>query len=160
MTLEDFLKTVTDSLALYTDGACSGNPGPGGWGAIFVHNKKSFPHYGGDAATTNNRMEMMAVIEGLRAIKNHTDLKKVVLYIDSRYVMDGITSWIAGWKKNNWMTSTKKPVKNQELWVELDTLVQDFEIEWHWVKGHNGNKYNEMADTYARKGIISHHIRG
>ncbi|CAO5676429.1 MAG: Ribonuclease HI [Holosporales bacterium] len=160
MTLEDFLKTATESLRIYTDGACSGNPGPGGWGAIFVKDRESFPYYGGDSATTNNRMEMLAVIEALSAVQKLTSLKKVTLYTDSRYVMDGITSWIAGWKKNNWLTSAKKPVKNQELWVQLDALTQALEIEWHWVKGHNGNKYNEMADTYARKGIISHHIRG
>lgn len=160
MPLQDFLKNATEPLTIYTDGACSGNPGPGGWGVVFVQNKKHATLHGGDAHTTNNRMEMLAAIEALKCVLKETTIKKVEMYTDSRYLMDGITSWIIKWKKNDWMTSTKKPVKNKDLWIELDTLLTNIQVEWHWVKGHRGDKYNEMADTFARKGIISLKVNG
>ena len=123
------------SIEIYTDGACRGNPGIGGWGTIIQFQNNSKELFGGRAETTNNQMEMQAVIEGLKALKEPC---KIMLYTDSKYVMDGITSWIHGWKKNNWKTSNKKPVKNMELWQELDQLVNQHEITWKWVKGHAG----------------------
>ena len=138
------------SIEIYTDGACRGNPGIGGWGAIiqFQNNYKEL--FGGRAETTNNQMEMQAVIEGLKALKEPC---KIILYTDSKYVMDGITSWIHGWKKNKWKTANKKPVKNIELWQELDQLANQHEITWKWVKGHAGIPGNERADELANKGI-------
>ena len=138
------------SIEIYTDGACRGNPGMGGWGAIIQFQNNSKELFGGRAETTNNQMEMQAVIEGLKALKEPC---KIILYTDSKYVMDGITFWIHGWKKNNWKTANKKPVKNMELWQELDQLVNQHEITWKWVKGHAGIPGNERADELANKGI-------
>ncbi|EKV32310.1 Ribonuclease HI [Caenispirillum salinarum AK4] len=138
------------TVELYTDGACSGNPGPGGWGAILRFKGVEKELSGGEAQTTNNRMEMMAVIEGLNAL---TRPCTVDVYTDSKYVMDGITKWIFGWKKNGWKTAGKKPVKNAELWQELDAAARRHTVEWHWVKGHAGHAENERADALARGAI-------
>ena len=138
------------SIEIYTDGACRGNPGVGGWGAIIHYLDTSKELFGGSHETTNNQMEMQAVIEGLKALKEPCN---VTLYTDSKYVMDGITNWIHGWKKNNWKTANKKPVKNIGLWQELDGLVGKHNIEWKWVKGHAGISGNERADELANLGI-------
>ncbi len=135
---------------IYTDGACKGNPGPGGWGAYLVSGQHEKEIYGGETQTTNNRMELQAVIEALQALKNPS---KVHLYIDSQYVKNGINLWISNWKKTGWMTSGKKPVKNVDLWKPLDELVANHEITWVWVKGHAGNAGNERADLLANKGV-------
>lgn len=137
-------------IELYTDGACSGNPGPGGWGAILRYGTHEKELSGGEKATTNNRMEMLAVIRALESLKSPC---KVEVYTDSKYVMDGINQWIHGWKKNGWKTSDKKPVKNVDLWQELDVLSGKHELHWHWVKGHNGHPENERADELARGAI-------
>jgi len=134
----------------YTDGACSGNPGPGGWGVLLLYKGNERELTGGELATTNNRMELTAAIEALNAL---TRPCKVELYTDSRYVLDGITTWIHGWKKNGWRTSDKKPVKNEDLWQRLDELVQRHEVSFHWVKGHDGHPENERADELARQGM-------
>lgn len=138
------------NVTIYTDGACSGNPGPGGWGAWlkYGHHKKEI--YGGAADTTNNRMELTAAIEGLKALKHHC---LVDLYTDSTYVKDGITKWIHNWKQKDWKNAQKKPVKNAELWQKLDKEVARHTVKWHWVKGHAGNEGNEMADSLANKGM-------
>lgn len=138
------------SIEIYTDGACRGNPGVGGWGAIIHYLDTSKELFGGSHETTNNQMEMQAVIEGLKALKEPCN---VTLYTDSKYVMDGITNWIHGWKKNNWKTANKKPVKNIGLWQELDGLAGKHNIEWKWVKGHAGIPGNERADELANLGI-------
>lgn len=138
------------SIEIYTDGACRGNPGVGGWGAIIHYLDTSKELFGGSHETTNNQMEMQAVIEGLKALKEPCN---ITLYTDSKYVMDGITNWIHGWKQNNWKTANKKPVKNKELWQELDGLVSKHNIEWKWVKGHAGIPGNERADELANLGI-------
>lgn len=135
---------------IYTDGACSGNPGPGGWGAILRYNGHEKELSGGAAETTNNRMEMMAVIEALRALKKRS---RVELYTDSQYVKQGIEDWLAGWKAKGWKTSNKKPVKNQDLWMEIDHLVLQHDISFHWVRGHDGHPENERADALARAAI-------
>ena len=134
---------------IYTDGACSGNPGPGGWGALMRWNGHEKELWGGDRATTNNRMEMQAVIEALNALKKPS---KVMLHVDSTYVKDGLTKWIHGWKRNGWKTAAKKPVKNQDLWMAMDEACQRHEITWKWVKGHDGDPGNERADELARLG--------
>lgn len=139
-------------VCLYTDGACSGNPGPGGWGALLTMGAHEKELCGAEAHTTNNRMEMMAAIQGLRALKNPC---QVDLYTDSQYLRDGITSWIVGWKKNGWKTAAKKPVKNEDLWRLLDDLVQIHNVRWHWVKGHNGHPKNERVDLLARSAILT-----
>jgi len=136
------MKKVT----LYTDGACSGNPGPGGWGAVLIYGQHEKDLCGSEPDTTNNRMEMMAVIEGLRAIKSNCE---VHLYTDSTYVMKGLTEWLPGWKARGWKTADKKPVKNQDLWLLLEEEVARHKVKWHWVKGHNGDEYNERADALA-----------
>lgn len=133
---------------VFTDGACSGNPGPGGWGAIVRIDGKDKELSGGEADTTNNRMELIAVIEALRVLHAAST---VVLTTDSKYVKDGITDWIHNWKKNGWKNSNKKPVKNADLWRELDALNQKHTIEWRWVRGHNGHPENERCDKLARK---------
>lgn len=136
---------------IFTDGACSGNPGPGGWGAILRYNGKEKELCGGEAQTTNNRMELMAAIQALSALRggpHHIDL-----YTDSSYVKDGISGWIHGWKRNGWKTAARKPVKNVELWQELDALTQRHDVQWHWVKGHAGHTENERADELAREGM-------
>ena len=135
---------------IYTDGACRGNPGPGGWGVLLRFNDKEKELWGGEAGTTNNRMELMAAIRALEALKRPSRVK---LYTDSLYVMKGITTWIHDWKRRGWRTAEKKPVKNEDLWRELDALAARHEIEWHWVKGHNGHPENERADALANKGI-------
>ena len=136
---------------IYTDGACSGNPGIGGWGAVLIlENNKIIFLDGGSFNTTNNRMELKATIE---ALKYFTDTSNINIFTDSKYVKDGIESWIHNWKKNNWKTSSKKEVKNKELWIELDELISKHKIKWNWVKGHTGHKYNEKADLLAKKFI-------
>ncbi len=137
-------------VTIYTDGACSGNPGPGGWGAVLLYAAHRKEISGGMAETTNNRMELQAAIEALRLLKKPCT---VALYTDSTYVMDGIEKWMVGWKKNGWRTSNKKPVKNQDLWQALDTETQRHTVTWHWVKGHSGHPENERADALARGGI-------
>ena len=138
------------AVEIYTDGACRGNPGPGGWGVLLRFNDKEKELWGGEAGTTNNRMELMAAIRALEALKRPSRVK---LYTDSLYVMKGITTWIHDWKRRGWRTAEKKPVKNEDLWRELDALAGKHEIEWHWVKGHNGHPENERADQLANKGI-------
>jgi ribonuclease HI len=135
---------------IYTDGSCRGNPGPGGWGAILRFGTAEKEIFGGEAATTNNKMELTAVIRALEALKQPS---KVRVYTDSQYVQKGIKEWIHGWKRNGWKTADKNPVKNRELWIELDELRNKHEIEWHWVKGHAGHPENERADALANKGI-------
>ena len=135
---------------IFTDGACSGNPGPGGWGALLRYNGHEKELSGGEGDTTNNRMEMMAAIAALEAI---TRPSHVVLTTDSTYVKDGITKWIHGWKRKGWKTANKKPVKNQDLWQRLDQALARHEIEWHWVKGHSGHAENERVDELARQAI-------
>ena len=136
-------------IEIYTDGACSGNPGPGGWGAYLKWNGHEKDIYGGEPETTNNRMELKAAIEALNALKKPSHVK---LWTDSAYVKGGITEWMDGWKKKGWKTSAKKPVKNQDLWQELDEAVQRHQIEWHWIKGHAGHPGNERADSLAVRG--------
>ena len=137
---------------MYTDGACKGNPGPGGWGVFLKSGDTSKELFGGESLTTNNRMEMMAVIEGLSALKRPC---KVVMYVDSKYVLQGITEWIKGWKAKGWKTAAKQPVKNVDLWMRLDDLVANagHSIEWRWVKGHAGDPGNERADALANRGV-------
>ena len=139
-----------DKIIIYTDGACSGNPGFGGWGAILMFNEHVKKISGGSKETTNNQMEIKAVIEALKIIKKP---HKIIINTDSKYVMDGITKWIKSWKKNGWRTADGKAVKNIELWQELDQEVAKHNIEWCWVKGHSGNEYNNIADELARKAI-------
>jgi ribonuclease HI len=134
------------SIEIFTDGACSGNPGPGGWGAILRWNGHEKELSGGEKETTNNRMEMTAVIKALEAVKKKS---KVAIYTDSKYVMDGITKWIEGWKAKGWKTADKKPVKNQDLWILLDEQVSRHDVAFHWVKGHDGHPENERADELA-----------
>lgn len=137
-------------ITIYTDGACSGNPGPGGWGALLMWNGHEKELCGGEEETTNNRMEMTAVIKALEALKEPS---KVELYTDSKYVMQGITEWMKGWKAKGWKTASKKPVKNVDLWQEIDALVQAHDVSFHWVKGHAGDPGNERADALAVSGI-------
>lgn len=135
---------------IYTDGACSGNPGPGGWGAILRKDTTEKELFGGEALTTNNRMEMTAVIEALRALKQPVAAR---VHTDSQYVQKGISEWIHGWKRRGWKTAAKEPVKNEDLWRELDRLAAQHRIEWIWVKGHAGHPENERADELARRGV-------
>lgn len=137
-------------VTIYTDGACKGNPGPGGWGVLMIAGENRRELCGGEVATTNNRMELTAAIEALRALKRPT---RVRLFTDSKYVMQGIETWIHGWKKNGWRTSDKKPVKNMDLWQALDALAAQQQIEWRWVKGHSGDPGNERADALSNDGI-------
>lgn len=141
-----------NSVVIYTDGACKGNPGPGGWGVLLKSGSTEKELYGGERLTTNNRMELMAVIQALQALKRPC---AVTLNVDSQYVLKGMTEWLAGWKAKGWRTSTKQPVKNQELWQALDELVNQrgHAIEWRWVRGHNGDIGNERADVLANKGV-------
>ncbi|MGH1421143.1 MAG: ribonuclease HI [Hyphomonas sp.] len=140
---------MTDTIEIWTDGACSGNPGPGGWGALLVYGDHRKEMFGGEKETTNNQMELRAAIEALNALKSAS---KVTLHTDSTYVKDGLTKWIHGWKKNGWKTAAKKPVKNKELWQALEAACQRHEMTWKWVKGHNGDPGNERADELARLG--------
>ena len=137
---------------MYTDGACRGNPGPGGWGALITFEGSTKEVFGGKLDVTNNQMELSAAIEGLASLKEPCN---VDLFTDSKYVMDGINQWINNWKKNNWRTAAKKDVKNKELWQRLDELINFHLVQWHWVKGHSGDEGNEMADLLANKGIDS-----
>jgi ribonuclease HI len=145
-------KVSLNEVVIYTDGACKGNPGPGGWGAWLKSGATEKDLFGGELNTTNNRMELTAVIEGLAALKRPC---KVLLYLDSQYVRKGITEWIRGWKAKGWLTASKQPVKNVELWQRLDKLVSEggHQIEWRWVKGHSGDPGNERADMLANKGV-------
>jgi len=139
-----------ETIEIFTDGACSGNPGPGGWGVLLRWRDHEKELCGGEAQSTNNRMELMAAIQGLESL---TRPSKVRLVTDSTYVKDGITKWIHGWKRNGWKTAAKKPVKNEDLWRRLDAALADHEIDWQWVKGHDGHAENERADELARRGI-------
>ncbi len=141
---------MSDIIEIYTDGACSGNPGKGGWGAVLLWREHKKEISGCMADTTNNQMELMAVIESLKTVKKSS---KIIIYTDSKYVMDGITDWIKSWKANGWKNSKKQEVKNIEFWKELDSLVAKHQITWKWVKGHSGNKYNEIADQLAVNAI-------
>jgi ribonuclease HI len=137
---------------IYTDGACSGNPGPGGWGAILVFNGHEKELSGGETLTTNNRMELMAAIAGIEALKRSVEAH---VHTDSQYVKDGITKWIHKWKSNGWKTSDKKPVKNDDLWKRLEAALAAHKVHWHWVRGHSGHPMNERADALARAAIQS-----
>ena len=139
-------------VTLYTDGACKGNPGAGGWGVVLEYGEHRKELFGGDIETTNNRMELMAAIAGLSALKSRC---VVDLYTDSVYVRDGITKWLSNWKSNGWQTAANKPVANQDLWEQLDQAVSDHQINWHWVKGHSGDAGNERADELANQGVSS-----
>lgn len=141
------MTSTNSSIEIYTDGACLGNPGRGGWGSVLLYKEHRKEISGNEKLSTNNRMELRAVIEGLKILKK---LSEVTIYTDSKYVMDGITKWIFNWKKNGWKSSDKKLVKNVDLWQELDVEVAKHQIKWVWVKGHNGNKFNEIADSLAR----------
>ena len=138
------------SLTIYTDGACKGNPGPGGWGAWLQYGDAGKELFGGEALTTNNRMELTAPIEALATLKRRCE---VTIYTDSEYVRQGITNWIHGWKLRGWRTADKKPVKNVDLWQRLDTLCQQHDVQWRWVKGHAGDPGNEKADELANRGV-------
>jgi len=144
---------TTDSskrVIIHTDGACSGNPGPGGWGAILEFNGRTKELFGGVPDTTNNRMELTAAIESLRALKSPC---RVEIHTDSEYLQNGITKWIHGWRKNGWKTAARKPVKNADLWQALTELIAKHQVSWHWVRGHSGHDLNERADELAREGM-------
>ena len=144
---------LTKTIEIYTDGACRGNPGPGGWGALLISGSTEKTLYGGESDSTNNRMELTAAIEALNALIGERD---VILHTDSKYVMDGINEWMPNWKKRGWKTAAKKPVKNKDLWQALDTAASRHRIEWRWVRGHDGNPGNEKADELANLGIDAH----
>jgi ribonuclease HI len=141
---------VTQLVEMYTDGACRGNPGKGGWGVLLRYGEAEKALYGGEKLTTNNRMELTAVIKGLEALTKSCRIK---ITTDSKYVLQGVTEWMPNWKKRNWRTANKKPVLNVELWQQLDELVAQHEIEWNWVKGHSGHPENELADQLANQGV-------
>lgn len=144
-----------DEVTIYTDGGCSGNPGPGGWGIVVIYNGEARELSGGEKNTTNNRMELTAAINALSVIKNTPDFKSlpITVNIDSQYVKNGITVWIKNWKAKDWRTADKKPVKNQDLWIQLDELNSVLNVKWNWVKGHAGIKYNEICDRLCQKEI-------
>lgn len=152
MPIETKKELMDNKIYIYTDGACKGNPGPGGWGALMKYNGTEKEFFGGEKETTNNRMEMTAAIQALTQLTRPCD---VVLTTDSQYLRQGITQWIVNWKKRGWKTSSKQPVKNVDLWKQLDSLVQQHKVTWHWVKGHSGHIENERADELANKGIES-----
>ncbi len=139
-----------DVVEIFTDGACSGNPGPGGWGAVLRWRGSEREMYGGEPATTNNRMELLAAISALETLQRHS---RVTITTDSSYVKNGITTWMPGWKRNGWRTSDRKPVKNQDLWRRLDEAVREHDVTWEWVKGHSGHPENDRADALARRGV-------
>lgn len=141
---------MVDAVEIFTDGACRGNPGPGGWGVILRYKGREKTLYGGETHTTNNRMELMAAIAGLEALKRAS---KVVLTTDSQYVKNGITEWLTDWKRRGWKTADRKPVKNVDLWQRLDAAVARHQVQWHWVRGHTGHAENERADALANQGI-------
>lgn len=143
--------SADNTVHIYSDGACKGNPGKGGWGALLVAGEHRKEICGGEADTTNNRMEMTAVIRALESLKRPSD---VAVHTDSQYVQKGISEWLPGWKRRNWRTAEGKPVKNQDLWQQLDTLAQRHRIEWHWVRGHAGHPENERADALANQGVL------
>lgn len=144
-----------NEVIIYTDGGCSGNPGPGGWGVVVIFNGEARQLSGGEKNTTNNRMELTAAINALSIVKNTPDFKnhKIIVNIDSQYVKNGITVWIKGWKLKGWKTADKKPVKNQDLWIQLDELNSALNVSWNWVKGHAGIEYNEICDQLCQKEI-------
>jgi ribonuclease HI len=152
---------MESALKIYTDGGCSGNPGPGGWAFVMVletfqGNNILAERWGAEKNTTNNRMELTAVIKSLQTIKAMDNIPRhAAVYTDSQYVQKGITEWIRNWKRNSWRTSDKKPVKNQDLWVELDTLAGEFSLDWEWVRGHSGVEYNERCDRMTQEAIAS-----
>jgi ribonuclease HI len=141
---------LTRTIEIYTDGACRGNPGPGGWGAVLVAGTHRKTLYGGARETTNNRMELTAAIEALNALKGR---QRVTLHTDSRYLMDGISQWLPGWKRRGWKTAARQPVKNQDLWQALDEAASRHDVAWKWVRGHSGHAGNEEADALANRGI-------
>ncbi len=146
-----------DDIIIFTDGGCSGNPGPGGWAWVRVVGDVVQERWGAEPGTTNNRMELSAVISALQAVSENPALSgaPVTVYTDSQYVQKGISSWIVNWKRNGWRTASKEPVKNQDLWMQLDALSQQLRIQWRWVKGHAGNKYNERCDAMTQEAIAS-----
>ena len=143
---------MNNKIKIYTDGACSGNPGKGGWGAVLIYSNKDEEKYlsGADKLTTNNKMELTATIESLKFLKEPNEIE---IYTDSQYVKNGISLWIINWKNNGWKTANKKPVANTELWIDLDKIVQFHHVTWFWIKGHSGNHYNEIADQLAVKAM-------
>jgi len=141
---------LTKTVEIFTDGACRGNPGAGGWGVLLIAGSRRKTLHGGEFETTNNRMELMAAIEALNALKRR---RQVVLHTDSKYVLDGLTQWMPNWKQRGWKTASKKPVKNQDLWQALDEAASRHDITWNWVRGHDGNPGNEKADELANRGI-------
>lgn len=154
--LQELPQDTVPAITIYTDGACSGNPGPGGWGAVISYTTFETDLNGGESQTTNNRMEMMAAIASLKALPLRC---RVALYTDSTYLRDGITRWMENWKRNGWKTADRKPVKNQDLWLALDDLRTYHDVTWHWVKGHNGDVGNERADALARQAIIAQRMK-
>ncbi|MAG65903.1 MULTISPECIES: ribonuclease HI [Pseudomonadaceae] len=141
---------MTQAIEIFTDGACKGNPGPGGWGVLLRLGEHEKRLYGGELDTTNNRMELLAAIRGLEALKRPAS---VILTTDSQYVMKGVREWMPNWKKRGWKTASKQPVKNVDLWQQLDALVSQHEVEWRWVRGHTGHRENELADELANLGV-------
>jgi ribonuclease HI len=141
---------MNSPVVIHTDGACRGNPGPGGWGAVLEHQSRERELYGYEPETTNNRMELMAIIQALETLKRPCRVRAIT---DSQYVMKGVTEWMAGWKKRGWRTASRKPVANRDLWERLDAAMQRHEIEWEWVRGHTGHTGNERADQLANRGI-------
>lgn len=144
------MSKTRDVVIIYTDGACKGNPGPGGWGVFLKYKQHEKELFGGELQTTNNRMELMAAIQGLEALKIACDIR---IHTDSKYLLQGITEWLSGWKSRGWKTASKQPVKNEELWRRLDAAIEPHQIEWVWVKGHSGDPGNERADQLANRGV-------